>query len=135
MATPPDPQRKKDHPAAGPPAADENVEAYELDEQPKTPPKPAEAPKVNRSYLVDVPAPPLDPQARREEGAKKMLGGSDGPPVAPADPAALARKREEARKRGAELWALEEAQRRKRKLITLAVLVIVTIAAVVVWMR
>lgn len=117
MAQFPNPPRKPEKPAPVP-APPEDVDAYELDAPSAAPAKPS-APKLNRSYLVET-----EPAAPGEKSKEP-----EPPPGQPklVDPGELARKRDDARKRSAELWAQEVA--RKQKLLLIKVGLGVALAA------
>jgi hypothetical protein len=121
------------------PPGGEDVEAYELEDKAERTAPPPKAPPVNRSYLVDAaPAKPpaADAEDQRLAAARKIMGvADDGPakPVKPVDPATAARKREEARRKSAEMWAEEEARRRKRRLIGAAVVAVLIVIGYLVW--
>ena len=126
--TPPRPQPRPQQTPPKPQAQTQsNVDAYELEETAPQPKQPAD--QINRSYLVNEAA-PAAPGTKEKE--------PEPPPGQPklVDPGVLAQKREDARKRGAEMWAEEEARKKKMFLIKSGVAIAILAGiAIFVWMK
>ncbi len=122
------PSQWKQPPRPRPQPPQAAVNPYELDDAPAPPPAP-KAPALNRRHMVGE---------EEEKASAESAAKAAGPPAQPihpklVDPAEMARKREDARKRAAEELGIEMEKARQRKRIVLAgILVLCLIGYVVV---